>query len=517
MGAALDLIEYQGFQPEEALSQALAPTHERPAAHPGLATWTRFAVDRYLQGRPPGLLPVRCSWVVVTALEGADARGAKRYEQCVWGRPYVSMDGRVRELCVPIARSVDSEDCTRPVVADPEERADLAAAAHVVSLGEPYRLPTPRRWSHGAEPVHDIGEAARRLPDEVRITEVSCLDGKRHELLRESPEDIARRYAKYGAPELTRTVGGSGFLPGFDCEDCKYAPGCPALNRIGGILGVEDRTKPRRTWSVTNGRSYLGRTGHDEGCPAREHLRRLRLPDPEGRALTPHVVRGHAVHEWIQRHHETHPGTACRAENAPDGRSPWSAGRWTVPEEQAELGARMIAAHARHCPYKLSTVHEVVHERTLVVHDTSADILVLAKTDMIYRDGPSWVYRETKTDARRDPPLESTDIFRVRPQLALAVLLSTSPVLNDDTSAARVELEVLGPAGARLVIIDPLTPENRAAARRAIHELAAAWHADADAPARPGRHCLSCDMAVWCRPAPPTDTAATHTSSAPKG
>ena len=516
MGTALDLIEYRGLQPEEALHQALAATHEQPAANPGLAAWTRFAVDRYLEGRPPGLLPVNCSWVVVTALERADARGAKRYEQCVWGRPYVSADGRVRELCVPVARYVGSADRTRPADVDPEERADLAAAAHVVSRGKPYRLPTPRQWSHGAEPVHDVGEAAWRDPDEVRITEVSCLDGKRLELLRESPEEVAQRYTTYGAPELTRTVGGGGFLPGFDCEDCKYAPDCPALSRVGGILGVEDRTKPRRIWSVTNGRSYMGRPGRDEKCPAREHLRRLRLPDPEGRALPPHVIRGHAVHEWIQRRHEAHPRTACLAEYAPDGRSPWSAGRWTVPEEQAELGARMIAAHARHCPYKLSTVHEVVHERTLVLHDTSADVLVLAKSDMIYRDGPSSCYRETKTDARRDPPPEDADIFRARPPLALAVLLSTSPVLNDDASAARVELEVLGPAGARLVIIDPLTPENRAAARRAIHELVADWHADTDAPARPGRHCRSCEMAVWCRPAPPTDTVA-PTSSAPKG
>ncbi|MFH9424988.1 PD-(D/E)XK nuclease family protein [Streptomyces sp. NPDC017529] len=516
-GTALDLIEYGGVQPEEALQQALAATHERPKADPGLAAWTRFAVDRYLEGRPPGLLPVDCAWVVVTSLGKADTRGAKRYEQCVWGRPYVSADGCIRELCVPVARYVASADRARHDIVDPTERADLAAAAHVVSLGEPYRLPAPHRWSQGAEPAHDVGDAARRRPVEVRITEVSCLDGQRFELLRESPEEVAERYTAYGAPELTKAVTGGGFLPGFDCEDCKYAPSCPALSRIGGILGIEDRTKPRRIWSVTNGRSYMGRPGHDEGCPARERLRRLRLPDPEGRALTPQVIRGHAVHEWIQRRHETDPGTACRPENAPDGRSPWSAGRWTVPEEQAELGARMIAAHARHCPYKLSTVHEVIHERTLVLHDISADVLVLAKTDMIYRDGPSWVYRETKTDARRNPPPEDADIFRARPQLALAVLLSTSPVLNDDASTARVELEVLSPAGAQLTIIDPLAPENRNAARRAIHELATDWHADADAPARPGRHCRSCEMAVWCRPAPPADAAAAPTSSAPKG
>ncbi|MGW2598900.1 PD-(D/E)XK nuclease family protein [Streptomyces klenkii] len=512
-GAALDLIEYKGVDSGEALHRSLAATRERPEADPGLAAWTRFAVRHYLEGRPSGLLPVDYTWVVVTSLEQPDTRGAKRYEQCVWGRPYVSADGRVRELCVPVARHVARAERTAPNVIDPSERADLAAAAYVVSRGDPYRMPDRYNWSQDAMPAPGVGEAAWRHPDEVRITEVSCLDGRRFELLRESPEEIARRYTVYGAPELTATVSGNGFLPGFDCEDCKYAPSCPALSRLGGILSVDDQTKPRRIWSVTNGRSYMGRPGHEEGCPARERLRRLRLPDPEGRALTPHVIRGHAVHAWIQQHHESHPGRACRPEDAPDGRSAWSAGRWTIPEEQAELGARMIAAHARHCPYQLSSVHKVVHERTLVLHDTAADVLVLAKTDMLYRDGPSWVYRETKTDARRDPP-EEAEIFRERPQLALAVLLSTSPVLNDDATGARVELEVLGPAGARLTIIDPFDVANRAAARQAVHELAAEWHSDTNASTSAGPHCRNCEMAVWCLPAFPTGSVYVSESTA---
>ncbi|WP_158685007.1 PD-(D/E)XK nuclease family protein [Streptomyces sp. LaPpAH-108] len=512
VGAALDLVEYAGVHPDEAIRRSLAATHERPEADPGLAAWTRFAVGQYLEGRPPGLLPVDCTWIVVTALGQTDARGARRYEQCVWGRPYVSTDGRVRELCVPVARSATQARRTATDTIDPTERADLAAAAHVLSRGTPHRLPDRFHWSDDAAPATNVDEAAWGPPEEVRITEVSCVDGERVELLRHNPDEVAQRYASYGAPELTAAVSGNAFVPGFDCEDCKYAPSCPALGRLGGVLDIDDRTRPRRVWSVTNGRSYAGRPGRDEGCPARERLRRLRLPDPEARSLTPHVIRGHAVHAWIQQRHETYPGRACRPEDAPDGRSAWSAGRWTVPQEQAELGARMVAAHARHCPYSLSSVHEVIHERTIVLHDTSADVLVLAKTDMLYRDGSSWVYRETKTDARRNPA-QTTDIFRERPQLALAVLLSTSPLLGDNVSAARVELEVLGPTGAQLTIIDPFDPENRAAARRAVHELAADWHRDTVAPARPGSHCRDCEMAVWCRPSLPTGPASYSVAS----
>ncbi|WP_168712359.1 PD-(D/E)XK nuclease family protein [Streptomyces sp. A1277] len=505
LGEALDLIEYEDVDAEEALRRALTATRERPRADPGLVSWTRSALDRYLENSTPDLRPVPYSWVLVTRLEKPDGRGARRYEQCVWGRPYASADGRLRELRVPVARGLSGPGQEASERVGHAERADLAAAAQVVAFGEPHRLPDRFHWSHAARPVRDVGEAALRKPEEVRITEVSCLDGERREVLSEGPEDVARRYAVHGRPRLTAAVSAGTFLPGHDCEDCKYAPSCPALPRLGGLLGIEELNRPRRTWSITNGRSYVGRPDRDESCPARERLRRLRLPDPEARALTPHVVRGHAVHTWIQQHHEAHPGIACRPDDAPDGRAPWSAGRWTVPPDQADLGARMVAAHARHCPYRLSTVSELVHERTLVAHDADADVVVLAKTDTLYLDGSSWVYRETKTDARRDPPPE-TDVLRERPQLALAVLLSTSPVVGEDVSAARVELEVLGPRGARLTVIDPFDTEIRASARQVVRSLASDWHADTTAVARPGPHCRTCEMSVWCRPALPDPT-----------
>jgi hypothetical protein len=502
----LDLHEYGGQELEEALHRALGPREDGPAVDAGLATWTRFAVREYQRGGTGCLLPVPYSWVLVTQLNREDARGVKRYEQCVWGRPYASADGRIRELWVPVPRplrdrSGDGEDSD---VGDAAGRADLIAAAQVIARGEPHRLPSRFLWKRDAAPVPGLTEAAWRLPDVVRIREVSCVDGERQLVLSGTPQEIAERYAEVGVPALTAAVSGNELVPGHDCEDCKYAPTCPALDRQPGLLGIEDRSRPRRTWSVTNGRSYLGRPGRDEGCAARERLRRLRLPDLEGRELTPHVVRGHAVHAWIQERHERHPGVACRPGDAPDGRSPWSAGRWTVPAEQADLGARMIAAHARYCPYKLATVTDLVHERTLVVHDTAADVLVLAKADTLYRDGPSWVYRETKTDARRDPPPE-TDLLRQRPQLALAVLLASRAVLGEDVSAARVEMEILGPRGARLVIIDPHDPEIRARAQQVVHELTANWHTDTTAAPSPGPHCEACEMATWCRPPLPTN------------
>ncbi|WP_328955665.1 PD-(D/E)XK nuclease family protein [Kitasatospora purpeofusca] len=493
---ALDLVEYQDVAAATALDRVLQAKADRPATDPGLAAWTRTAVSQYLAGGTERLVPVRHPWVRVTTLSAPDARGVRRYEQCVWGRPYTSYDGSVRELWIPVASSLSNKD------PDPSQ---VAAAAMVVAFGTPHRLPDRFHWKENAEPVGVDTPDGARLPALVRIREVSCLDGTRRLVDEETPGRISERYQRIGRPELADAVSSGEFIPGHDCEDCKLVPVCPALRRTSGLLGIEDTTQPRRIWSITNGRSYAGRPGRDEACAAREHLRRLWLPDRTGHSLSPAVVRGHAVHAWIQEQHESRPGVACRAEDAPDSSAPWSAGRWTVSEAEAETGSRMVAAHARHCPYQLSTVTTLAHERSLIVHDTAADVLVTAKADLLYRDDTSWVYRETKTDARLRTPRQA-DLLRKVPQLALAVLLMER--LDSDPTASRVELEVLGPGGARLMIVDPSDPIRRAEARQVVHDLAVDWHTDTTALPRPGQHCRSCDMAEWCQPGPLSGPAA---------
>ncbi|MFF8770766.1 PD-(D/E)XK nuclease family protein [Kitasatospora sp. NPDC015120] len=487
-GTALDLIEYEEVSVEAALARALRTEDGRPAMDAGLAAWTRTAVTQYLSGGDQGLVPVRHPWVKVTALDAPDEHGARRYEECVWGRPYATPDGSVRELWIPVARSLSAEG---------PDAGWLAVAAMVVAFGTPHRLPDRFHWKRNAEPVEADTSDRSGPPGLVRIREVSCLDGERRTVEEGTLGEIEERYRRIGRPGLAKAVSSRAFSPGHDCQDCKLAPVCPALPRAPGLLSIEDATRPRRTWSVTNGRSYAGRAGRDEACPARDRLRRLRLPGRADRSRTPAVIRGHAVHAWIQQQHERRPGVACRAEDAPDGGAPWSAGKWTVPQEEAHIGARMVAAHARHCPYRLSTVTTLVHERSITMHDTAADVIVTAKADLLYRDGASWVYREVKTDARFRPPSEA-DVLREIPQLALAVLLMERA--DGDLAASRVELELLGSNQARLVIVDPLDPLRQAEAREVVRELAADWHTDTTALPRPGRHCRSCDMAEWCRP-----------------
>ncbi|MER7909937.1 PD-(D/E)XK nuclease family protein [Streptomyces sp. NPDC096068] len=489
LNEALDLIEYHGSSVEQALAEVLRSKDGRPAAHPGLARWTTVAVANYLKGGDEGLLPVSHGWVRVAALSKRDERGAARYEECVWGRPYESPDGTVRELRIPVAG---------PLSEQARDEGELAAASMTVAFGKAHRLPGPFQWKENAVQVEDDFSPAREHElRSVRIQEVSCLDGARRTVSVRTPEEIEREYDRIGKARLAEAVTSEHFAPGFDCEDCKLVPVCPALRRAPGLLGIHDSTRPRRTWSVTNGRSYAGRPDRDEKCAAREHLRRLRLPDRGGKEIGPAVVRGHAVHAWIQEQHERSPGVACRPQDAPEGSESWSAGKWAVTGEEAGIGARMVAAHARHCPYRLTTVAGLVHERSVVMHDTEADVIVIAKADMMYRDGASWVYREIKTDARNDPPLEG-DLLRSRPQLALAVLLLESSVA--DLTLSRVELEVLGPSGSRLTMVDPADPDTRAQARFAVQELVSEWHEDTLAVASPGRHCRFCEMDEWCQP-----------------
>ena len=123
-------------------------------------------------------------------------------------------------------------------------------------------------------------------------------------------------------------------------------------------------------------------------------------------------------------------------------------------------GSRMLANHADLCPYtEAGQITEVRVEPTLAVHDTDANVIVIAKPDMLYMEDGAWVYREIKT---RQRPLRSS----VRtcsgdfPQLALATVLMAENALG-------------GQAGRR---------SHRAGAAHPRHRRCAAYR-----PQRPGR------------------------------
>jgi hypothetical protein len=134
----------------------------------------------------------------------------------------------------------------------------------------------------------------------------------------------------------------------------------------------------------------------------------------------------------------------------------------------------------------------------LAFYDTTANVVIVAKPDMIYRDQGAVVWRETKTTQRddrfHDDPLDAY------PQLALATVLLGEGTLGGDLNGARVELETLKPGTSNIEYIEPFhEPDRVAKARQVLHDLAEPWRSDEVFTARPtARVCGTCPVSTWC-------------------
>ncbi|MEV7462308.1 PD-(D/E)XK nuclease family protein [Streptomyces rubiginosohelvolus] len=450
------------FQPSGSPSRVrTAPQHD------GLRNWSDHGVKAYEAAFPADperpLAEVPEPWTYRYRPPGPDPRSAAEYRFTVWGRCLASADGVYRELRLPVHR----------LKRDLPPAGFTAAAALVLAEGTP-----------GPPPEH------------VRVVEFALFDGRTRELFAGSRAQALARYREHGPDALAGVLDGQVYRPGAVCAGCPYLSVCPALRPAHGLLGVEARDRPRRTWSVTNGRNY-------RACPARDHLRRLHLPlaDSVEREVT--AERGRALHAYLADRHGHGSPRPCTVEVPEE----WVPDGYDLPDHERALGVLLLRRHAAVCPLRrVRDGTDVRTEPRVVRHDTAADVVVIAAPDLLYRDADSWVWRETKTsatDRRSDRPL-----LERYPQLALAVVLVARGDLGGAPSRARVELEVLRPGGADLEIIDPFAPANRAAAEGVLREMVADWHGDDLYAAVPGRSCERCEVARWCSASATAEVAA---------
>lgn len=473
-----ELLEHFTFGPFMAACDARTPrppadepddrwVRPRKAAHEGLERWTEHASATYEEafradtGRP--LTEVPEPWTYRYQPAGSDPRGAREYRFTVWGRCLQSADGAVRELRLPVNR----------VHRDAPPEGFVAAAALVLAEGVP-----------GLPPEH------------VRIIEVALLDGQVRTLFDGTRSEAVSRYREHGRAALNALLDSQEFRPGASCAECPYVSACPALRRADGLLGITAQGRPRRTWSVTNGRNY-------RICPARDHLRRLHLPLADAVERSPSAERGRAVHAYLAARHGTGALRPCTAD-VPDA---WVPEGYDVSAGERALGARLLRMHAAVCPLRcVRDGTDVRNEPRVVRHDTAADVIVIAAPDMLYRDADSWVWRETKTSVRDGAgPRPLLEQF---PQLALGVMLLARGDLGGRPGRSRIELEVLRPGGADLEIIDPFAPSALSAAEEVLRGLIGDWHRDDRFPATPGAACAQCAVARWCPSALPAGEAA---------
>jgi hypothetical protein len=173
----------------------------------------------------------------------------------------------------------------------------------------------------------------------------------------------------------------------------------------------------------------------------------------------------------------------------------------------------MLAHHARVCPFlEAPEIDSVGVEPRLTFFDPKARAIVLAKPDMVYREAGRWVWRELKTTQKAER--SGADPLREFPQLAFAVVTLSMGALGLG-GAGRVELEILRPGGAEIVLIDPNDPERVETARTVLAGLTRSWRTDDVFEARPGWECQRCPVSQWCPSYPgPNDDGKDHDAGA---
>lgn len=470
----LDLIHFgEQLSPEAALAH-WEKTVRRPV-HPGHVRWTAHAVRSYLKavaevpaapGVPEGglLEPVSRRW--------ARQRGPRKagdpavYEELVDGRRYAGYG--VRELHIVRTRSVRDL---------PRDKAEIAVAVGVLAGGRPV---FSSKW--GKRKL-ELGRFEQ--PRLVRLVEIGLLDASHNVLFEGTPEEAYAEYDASVEESVGELIAGGDYRPGENCGRCNAVATCPAVPSRPGFLGVSGAGLPRRSWSVTTGRTY-------RRCPARSHFENLFLPRDRSAEDSDAVVRGNAVHAWLESRHRRTPVQPCDVGDVPTGSLRHR--EREVTGLQARLGIQMIGDHSLVCPVKDGSQDTEVHpERPVVVYDPEADVVVVAKTDLLYRVGDRWTLRETKTTMA----LSEGDLLEKYPQLALAVLFVRDGVLPG-AGQCRVELERLTGNGPVLTGLDAHAPDVIAQAERVVERYVSKWHTDTGLRTDPGKACQDCPFTRWC-------------------
>jgi len=171
-----------------------------------------------------------------------------------------------------------------------------------------------------------------------------------------------------------------------------------------------------------------------------------------------------------------------------------------LPDTEQELAWQLLAEHAEVCPgAHLPETAELRPEHQFVVWDSTADVVVIAKPDLLYEDAGSTVWREVKSSRSRWP--WRGDPVSELPQIALAVLMSRHGVLGSGRER-RIELEILRPGISEVIPVDPFNEAVHHTARATIREFVEPWHSD-DLFRPVSSGCETCVVARWCPSAAP--------------
>lgn len=423
--------------------------------HPGVRTYLEHALDNYFdyhEARETVLGPLRLmdKWTVVDKVPNVSSIAA-------WGPLYEAEDGtrEMRRLRYGSARD--------------EPTVWLPFAAHVAGLAPGQRPAT-----------------------QIFVTEIGLLDASEHHLVDGiTPAAAEAWWEEDGRAVARAAIVGTSRTTGSGCADCKATAACPELPRVTGATQATTNGAWTRTVSALDLAVYAE-------CPARWLMERsAHLPaEREGSAG---LLRGQAVHAWLEHAHER--GTACEHEDLPNPTEVSDAqlAEWGLVREDYEEAFPYLFAHVDTCPLQGRHLEQLTAEETLFAYDPDADVIPVVKPDALWKDGSTLIAREYKST---DDPLpldddEARDRFgNLVPWLL--VLLDSGLTNHFGCSDAIVELEVITRAGSKVYTFPTDDTVLMKLARRRVKSLTEAWHQDTTFQTNPGPQCERCPVRRWC-------------------
>jgi hypothetical protein len=425
--------------------------------HPGVATFVRAGVTRYLE------------WIESRRLELGSLTWIPRRE--------MSRDDRTLTCW---AVNFDAPDGVRELhrLRNGRVRGDSEADQRFAMIAAKLAIDGHQKDSPVQEP----------RPVAARILEFSLGDGGHRVVYEATADQVRTDYASLVSPVIPSILNGSDLKPGWDCARCNWVSACPAVPQVAGLLGQPAYGGKTRSVSASDLDRYAI-------CPSIYFLRNVSyLPGEVGSGSA--QSRGIAVHRWLAAAHSRpgHPG--CTEADLEE-----LFGELAEDEHHAALP--FLRQHVEQgCALGFGDTTNVRVEPRISAFDSHANVVVAATPDLTFTAGSRYVWRETKTTSRSLPAneVEAMQSF-LSCALDLLLLHDQVPEGGDDALIRKdgvVELEVLRAEDARLYLFDTADAEMVALARHTVASAALSWHRDTSFAANPGQQCTWCVVRAWC-------------------
>ena len=321
----------------------------------------------------------------------------------------------------------------------------------------------------------------------IRVVEIGAADGSSAVLFDGTAAEARAEFLARGRDLAAAAADNDHMVPCRSCGDCKAAGSCRALIPVDGMLGQPGRGLSSRSVSALELEQYMR-------CPGQWLLDwAVRLPRDETGGQR--AFRGRAVHRWLQVAHSRQ--VPCTSADLPAPGSGLGLADGKLTEEEYEVAYPFLVQHADRCPLAGEMSSVVLVEKNIHGYDHDAEVVPVARPDLLYRAGDCLVIREFKT---AEQPYESgrDEAYDKHLQVAFGISMLNSGLLaRYGAHTGRMELELLTPSASSVWEWDTSDPAIAAVAAGTVRRAVAGWHHDKTWETQPGPYCAWCPVRRW--------------------